>query len=57
MEHKHADLMKLYAEDAKETNKPWERWEVRCSPNREWRLCRNHPTWITDCEYQHKPQK
>ena len=27
MKHKHADLMLLYANDAQETDKPWERWE------------------------------
>jgi hypothetical protein len=27
MPHKHAKLMALYAEDAAETDKPWERWE------------------------------
>ena len=26
--HKHADLMLQYAQDAAETDKPWERWEV-----------------------------
>jgi len=25
--HKHADLMLQYAQDAMETDKPWERWE------------------------------
>ena len=26
--HIHADLMLQYAQDAQETDKPWERWEV-----------------------------
>ena len=26
--HVHADLMLQYAQDAMETDKPWERWEV-----------------------------
>ena len=26
--HIHADLMLQYAQDAMETDKPWERWEV-----------------------------
>ena len=29
MKHKHADLMLQYAEDAMETDRPWERWEWR----------------------------
>ena len=28
MKHKHAELMMQYAQDAMETDKPWERWEV-----------------------------
>ena len=27
MKHKHAELMMQYAQDAMETDKPWERWE------------------------------
>lgn len=30
MKHPHAELMKQYAEDAMETDKPWERWEYSC---------------------------
>ena len=33
--HKHANLMLQYAQDAMETDKPWERWEVK-APN-EWK--------------------
>ena len=28
MKHKHAELMMQYAQDAMETPRPWERWEV-----------------------------
>jgi len=27
--HKHADLMAVYAEDAKKTETPWRLWEFR----------------------------
>ena len=30
MKHRHAELMKIYAEDAMETEKPWERWQIMC---------------------------
>lgn len=28
--HTHAHNMLLYAQDAAETDRPWERWEMRC---------------------------
>jgi hypothetical protein len=39
--HVYADLMKQYAEDATETDKPWERWQTRWdAPHvREWVNC------------------
>ncbi len=38
MKHRHADLMLQYANDAQETDKPWERWEV-AYPNEDYRAC------------------
>ena len=29
MKHKHAELMMQYAQDAMETDKPWERWQYQ----------------------------
>ena len=54
--HIHAELMKLYAEDAMETDKPWERWSVRLAPCRVWRPLRGHPSWDEDSQYRRKPR-
>ncbi len=52
--HKHAALMLQYAQDAAETDKPWERWEF--NPNSTWQPCGNNPGWFIDSEYRRKPQ-
>ena len=58
--HKHADLMLQYAKDAMETDKPWERWEVRIAanvqPNAVFERLSYHPGWHTSNEYRRKPQ-
>ena len=61
--HKHAALMAQYAQDAAETDKPWERWELRfvsaggCCGSGLWRELDGSPLWSTDCEYRRKPQQ
>lgn len=52
--HKHAALMLQYAQDAAETDRPWERWEVFVE--NEWRRCEISPSWIEDYNYRRKPQ-
>ena len=52
--HKHAALMLQYAQDAAETDTPWERWEF--NPNSTWQPCGNNPGWFTNSEYRRKPQ-
>ena len=53
--HKHAALMLQYAQDAAETDKPWERWE--CNDGVAWRpFTMKHPSWLQDCEYRRKPR-
>ena len=52
--HKHADLMLLYAQDAAETDKPWERWEIL--RGKSWCNLTENPTWIEYMEYRRKPQ-
>lgn len=58
--HKHAALMLQYAQDAMETDKPWERWEVRIAanvqPNAVFERLSSHPKWDTNNEYRRKPQ-
>jgi hypothetical protein len=55
MKHKHAELMKLYAEDAAETNTPWERWEAEVG--RGWSGLVDHPLWSEKSKYRRKPEK
>lgn len=51
--HKHAALMLQYAQDAAETDSPWERWEM--SDNTEnWYPCSTHPAWNEGSLYRRK---
>ena len=53
--HKHAALMLQYAQDAAETDTPWERWE--CHDGVAWRpFTMKHPSWLQECEYRRKPK-
>lgn len=54
MKHPHAELMAQYAQDAMETDKPWERWEY--DNDREWVRCRSHPSWQVEQKYRRKPR-
>lgn len=47
--HLRADLMFLYAMDAKTTDKPWTRWQHKIDG--EWVQCESHPFW-DDAEYR-----
>ena len=53
--HKHAALMLQYAQDAAETPRPWERWEVKIN-NGEWCELNGNPNWVEDWGYRRKPQ-
>ena len=55
MKHPHAELMMQYAQDAMETNKPWERWEthMRISPEN-WTSLHFHPEWHSTSKYRRK---
>lgn len=53
--HPHAASMLLYAEDAAETDKPWERWEFKSSVTG-FNNCLKHPEWNDHFEYRRKPQ-
>lgn len=53
--HIHADLMMQYAQDAQESETPWENWEVIRSYN-VWVTLRDHPFWTTDYKYRRKPK-
>ena len=53
--YKHAALMLQYAQDAAETDTPWERWEVKIN-NSEWCELNGNPNWVEDWGYRRKPQ-
>jgi len=53
--HKHAALMLQYAQDAAETDKPWERWEFKTDGDTWVELSKN-PSWFEDRKYRRKPQ-
>jgi hypothetical protein len=50
--------MKLYALDAIETDKPWERWEQSSGTYRDstWLPCSGHPTWHKKFIFKRKPK-
>ena len=62
--HKHAALMLQYAQDAAETDSPWERWEVSDAIKydssgrlvRNWRQLEDNPDWNSNVQYRRKPQ-
>ena len=53
--HKHAALMLQYAQDAAETDSPWERWEFKTDVDTWVELSKN-PSWFEDRKYRRKPQ-
>ena len=51
--HVHAASMKLYAEDAAETDKPWERWEFAHAWSY-WERMYAHPKWDGRTHYRRR---
>lgn len=56
MRHRHAELMLQYAQDAMETDKPWERWEYMPEGELNGRSLTTHPKWLLIHEYRRKPK-
>ncbi|MDU4301788.1 MAG: hypothetical protein E7I45_12595 [Eikenella corrodens] len=54
--HKHAALMLQYAQDAAETDRPWERWEWRDINTDQFITCNQHPSWSLNGGFRRKPQ-
>jgi hypothetical protein len=56
--HPHAELMLLYAQDAMETDKPWERWESEYDQSLgNWYPCTGCPNWDSPTvSYRRKPK-
>jgi len=50
--HPHAALMALYAQDAAETETPWDRWEEDFGMG--WEPLFQSPTWNTNTLFRHK---
>jgi hypothetical protein len=50
---KHRANMALYAQDAAETDKPWERWQY-ADKDGNWYDCAIHPSWAYPAEYRRK---
>lgn len=48
--------MAQYAQDAMETDRPWERWERRYKGDEHWESLKCCPTWIPLTEYRRKPR-
>lgn len=53
--HPHADSMLLYAQDAAETDTPWEQWEFG-KEHSPFFPCLAHPTWHEDNKYRRRTQ-
>jgi len=53
--HPHAENMRLYAEDAAKSAKPWENWQW-LNMLGDWQDCLKHPCWITHQQYRRKPK-
>jgi hypothetical protein len=51
--HIHADKMLQYAQDAAETDKPWERWKFQEIGGCGWSLF-THPVWSKEYSYERK---
>lgn len=65
--HVHAELMAQYAQDALETDRPWERWQVKgpemithvSNPRDKdgYITCECHPSWHPSHVYRRKPHR
>lgn len=54
--HKHAALMLQYAQDAAETDRPWELWEAKSCKALLWDNLHSSPGWAGDYDYRRKPE-
>ena len=54
--HIHADLMLQYAQDAQETDKPWERWEVYGKITGRWIPLSECLSFLPENQYRRKPK-
>ena len=52
--HIHAENMRLYAEDATKTDKPWELWEFISFGMEDYQTLKTNPNWGFATEYRRK---
>lgn len=52
--HVHAHLMELYALDAQETDKPWERWQIKSKYHEDWVNARHAISFSAENEYRRR---
>lgn len=52
--HKHADNMLAYAQDAQESDTPWQLWEYMYPNNGGWATLKDNPSWSYLLEYRRK---
>lgn len=52
--HPHAELMKLYAEDAMQAAEPWTLWEFQLKDEAVWHRLTNHPAWSHEVKYRRR---
>jgi hypothetical protein len=53
--HKHHKELMQYAEDAAETDRPWDRWQMRYHGG-DWSALTCSPSWTVTAEFRRKPQ-
>ncbi len=56
MKHVHAELMALYAQDAMETDRPWEQWEFYSARSDKWLSCEEGIGFYPNIKYRRKPR-
>lgn len=54
--HVHAENMRLYYDDALETEEPWLRWEFRCKGMKNYEQLQGAALWEQDGEYRRIPK-
>ena len=54
--HKHWRLIRDYAQDAAETEKPWERWQWKHAENETWYNPKIALAFIEEYDYRRKPR-
>jgi hypothetical protein len=50
--HIHAELMLAYAQDAQESDTPWDQWEFKTKDEEPWKKCNVNPEWRVSVSYR-----